>query len=146
MWCERVNSYLIGPYLFDRNIDRHTYLELLRDYLPGLLENVNLATRQRMWLQQDGAPPHFALIVREFLNSNFNERWIGRVGPFEWPPCLPDLNSPDFFLWGYIKNVVKTVLKDVYVCVFKPMESTSNSYSMADCNTGSNGERQRDSC
>ena len=21
-------------------------------------------------------------------------------------PCSPDLTSPDFFLWGYIKNVV----------------------------------------
>ena len=26
---------------------------------------------------------------------------------------------------------------DVYVCVFKPMESATNSYSVADCNTGS---------
>ena len=59
-----------------------------------------------MWLQQDGAPPHFALIVREFLNLNFNERRVGRGGPFEWPPCSPDLTSPDFYLWGYIKNVV----------------------------------------
>ena len=41
-----------------------------------------------------------------FLNLNFNERWIGRGGPFEWPPCSPVLTSPDFFLWGYIKNVV----------------------------------------
>ena len=83
--------------------------------------------------------------------------------------------SPDFFLWGYIENVVfaerpttredlmeriqsacaaisretflKTVdgFKDVYVCVFEPMERTSNSYSLADCNTGKNGERQGDS-
>ena len=144
--------------------------------LPGLLENVDLATRQRMWLQQDGAPPHFLLIVREFLKLNFNERWIGGEGPFEWPPCSPDLTARDFFLWGYIKYVVfaqrlttkedlmkrirracaaisrETLLKTVdgferrlYVCVFKPMESTSNSYSVADCNTGSNGEKQGDS-
>ena len=31
-----------------------------------------------MWLQEDGAPQHSAFIVREFLNLNFNERWIGR--------------------------------------------------------------------
>ena len=97
VWYGIVNGYLIGPYFFDGNVDRHTHLELLRDHLPGLLENVDLATRQRMWLQQDGAPAHFALIVREFLNLNFNERWIGRGGPFEWPPCSPDLTSPDFF-------------------------------------------------
>ena len=105
MWCRIVNGYLIGPYFLEGNVDRHTHLELLRDHLPGLLENVDLATRQRMWLQQDGAPPHFALIVREFLNLN-NERWIGRGGPFEWPPCTPDLTPPDFYLWDYVKNVV----------------------------------------
>ena len=83
-----------------------SYLELLGDHLPGLLENVDLTTRQRMWHQRDGALPHFALIVQEFLNLNFTDRWIGRGGPFEWPPCSPDLTSPDFVLWGYIKNVV----------------------------------------
>ena len=46
-------------------VHEHTYIEFLRDHLPGLLENVDLATRQRMWLQQDGALPHFALIVRD---------------------------------------------------------------------------------
>ena len=65
VWCGIVNSYLIGPYFFYGNVDKHTCLEFLRDYLPGLLENVDLATRQRMWLQQDDAPPHLAFIVRE---------------------------------------------------------------------------------
>lgn len=27
---------------FDRNVGRHSYLELLRDYLPEMLENVDL--------------------------------------------------------------------------------------------------------
>ena len=63
---------------------------------------VDLATRQRMWLQQNCAPPHFALIVREFLNLNFNERYIVRGGLFEFSSCSPDLTSLDFFLWGYI--------------------------------------------
>ena len=98
-----VNGYLIGPYFFDGNVDRHTYLELLRDHLPGLLENVDSAARQRMWLQQDGAPPSFALTIRKFFNLNFNKRWIGRGGPFEWPPCSPDLTSPDFFYGVILK-------------------------------------------
>ena len=64
--CGIVNGYLIGPYCFDGNVDRHTYLGFIRDHLPGLfvLENVDLVTRQKIWLQQDGAPPHFAFIVR----------------------------------------------------------------------------------
>ena len=28
------------------------------------------------------------------------------IGPIPWPARSPDLTSPDFFLWGYIKHVV----------------------------------------
>ncbi|OXU16918.1 hypothetical protein TSAR_001938 [Trichomalopsis sarcophagae] len=59
-----------------------------------------------MWFQQDNAAPHFALIVRQFLNQNYRERWIGRGGPVNWPPNSSDLTSLDFYLWGYLKNVV----------------------------------------
>ena len=27
---------------------------------------------------QDGAPPHFAIVVCEWLNANFPGRWMGR--------------------------------------------------------------------
>jgi len=81
VWCGIVNGYLIGPYFFEVNVDRHSYLQLLRDHLPGLLENIDLATRQRMWFQQDDAPPHNALIVRDFLNNHYNNRWIGQSDP-----------------------------------------------------------------
>jgi len=71
--CGIINGYLIEAYVFERNVDTDSYLELLRDRLPELLEDVDLETRQRMWLQ-DGAASHFARIVREFLNDNYNEK------------------------------------------------------------------------
>ena len=62
-----------------------------------------LRTRRRhMLFQLDGAPPHWGLQVRAFLNDKFLERWIGRGGPAAWPPRSPDINSLDFFLWGYV--------------------------------------------
>jgi hypothetical protein len=62
-------------------------------------------------LQLDGAPPHFALHVRDYLNENFLGRWIGRGSeashaPFAWPPRSPDLTTPDNALWGFIKERV----------------------------------------
>lgn len=60
----------------------------------------------RIWLQQDGAPPHYAREVREFLDETFFERWMGRRGTIEWPPRSPDLTPLDYFLWGHLKNVV----------------------------------------
>jgi hypothetical protein len=36
-------------------------------------------------------------------------RWIGRGGRIAWPPRSPDLTPLDFFLWGYVKNIVYQV-------------------------------------
>jgi hypothetical protein len=48
--------------------------------------------------QQDGAPPHWARIVREFLDMHFSGRWVGRDAPIPWPPRSPDIMPLDFFL------------------------------------------------
>jgi hypothetical protein len=47
-------------------------------------------------LQQDGAPPHFNREVREVLNRELPQRWIGSRGPSDNP----------FFLWGYVEDTV----------------------------------------
>lgn len=56
--------------------------------------------------QQDGAPAHNSIQVKEYLNETFGNLWIGTNGPVQWPPRSPDLTPMDFFLWGYIKNEV----------------------------------------
>ena len=67
-----------------------------------------------MLSQQDGAPPHYATPVRKWLNDTFPGRWIGRRGPVEWAPRSPDLTPLDFFLWGYMKQLVyKKTIKDL---------------------------------
>lgn len=106
VWCGIVNGYLIGPYFFEGTVNSINYLNLLREVLPRLLENVDLETRMRMWFQQDGAPPHFANVVRNYLNETYPGKWIGRGGPTGWPARSPDLTSPDFYLWGFLKDAV----------------------------------------
>jgi hypothetical protein len=44
----------------------------------------------------DGAPPHFLLALRAFLNV-FSKHLVGRVSPTAWPLRPPDLNPLDFF-------------------------------------------------
>ena len=44
--------------------------------------------------------------MTDVLNERFPDAWIGRGGPIPWPPRSPDLSPLDFFLWGYIKNIV----------------------------------------
>lgn len=51
--------------------------------------------------QHDGCPAH-VYVTRDILNDNCNSRWIRCRGPIHWSP---DLTSPDFFLWGYLKEM-----------------------------------------
>jgi hypothetical protein len=56
--------------------------------------------------QKDGTPPHFSLQVHFALNAKFPNWWIGRSGSIAWLPRSPDLTPLDFFMWGYVKNIV----------------------------------------
>lgn len=104
VWAGIIDDKLIGPYFFPGNVNQETYLEMLGDYLLPELDILGIDPGH-IWFQQDGAPPHFALMVRHWLDEHF-PTWIGRGGPFLWPPRSPDLTPLDFFLWGYIKHLV----------------------------------------
>ena len=86
---------------------RHTvngenYLEILCEVVvPQLQTKPNF---DELFFQQDGTSPHYALRVRDYLNKVFTQRWFGRTGSIEWPPCSPDLTPMDFFFWGVVKN------------------------------------------
>lgn len=56
-------------------------------------------------VQQDLAPPHFYVHVREYLEE-FLGRWIVRRVHIEWPPRSPDLALLFFFLWTYVRKLV----------------------------------------
>ena len=53
-------------------------------------------------------------MVKDWLNSNMQQRWIGRGGiednNIPWPPRLRDLTPMEFFLWEFIKR--KVYVKD----------------------------------
>lgn len=62
----------------------------------------------------DGASAHFNQLARHSLDILFPGQWIGRVGPYLWPPRSPDLNPLDLFLWGHLKTLVyETPVHDV---------------------------------
>ncbi|VVC38013.1 Hypothetical protein CINCED_3A014682 [Cinara cedri] len=77
-----------------------------------ILQTLARQKRRIIW-QQDVAPCHYAVVVRDFLNKNFNE-WIGRRGTTEWPPRSPDLTPCDFSTCVVIKyRVYKTPIKNL---------------------------------
>ena len=74
------------------------------------------AYQPHVLFQLDGAPPHWARIVRYVMDHNFSDRWIGRGGPISWPPRSPDMTLFDFVLWGYVKDhVYRTNVRDLQI-------------------------------
>lgn len=106
VWCGIYNSQVIGPVFIEGNLNGVRYLDLLRQHLEPFLDNLPLNERWSFYFQQDGAPPHFTLPVREYLSQLLPRHWIGRRGPIEWPPRSPDLTPLDVFLWGHLKSKV----------------------------------------
>lgn len=106
VWCAVSYNGIIGPYFFDGNLNHNTYLEMLQNFLTDKLDELPLNYRMGMFFQQDGCPAHYAGTVRNWLISEFNEKWIGRDGPILWPPRSPDLTIMDFYLWGRLKQIV----------------------------------------
>ena len=97
VWVGIINRIFIGPYFFRGNLTAYRYLDLP---VPDNPQNLD----RRIWFQQDGAPPHYDVNVRVFLDNQFDGRWIGR--PIELPLRSPDLTPLDFFLWGHLKSRV----------------------------------------
>lgn len=118
-FCNQSNKYLqfnvsrcsfeklqIGPFELPARLNRFNYLDFLQNDFPGLMEDVDLERRRNIYFQQDGAPPHFGRNVRQYLNNNYGNHWIGRAGPIAWPPRSPDLTPLDYYLWGHVKSLV----------------------------------------
>jgi hypothetical protein len=104
VWAGIWDDMIIGPYFINATLTSEKYHELLRDTVfPQIRGTLDV---NEPWFQQDGAPPHFGTIVRDFLDETFPGKWIGRRGSVEWPPRSPDLTPCDYFLWGYLKSRV----------------------------------------
>ena len=99
VWLGITKLTVYGPFMFgEPTINGISYLDMLQQFLePQLVANGILDT---VVYQQDGAPAHFALNVRDYLSGTFPERWIGRGSQRLWAARSPDLTSLDFFCLG----------------------------------------------
>ena len=72
---------------------------MLQNWLIKLLFHREQAD---FFFQQDRAPPHWSLIVRQYLNATLHSKWIRHAGNddcvlLHWFPRSPDLTPCDFF-------------------------------------------------
>lgn len=92
--------------VYDENLNGARYLEILRGFVRNFLNALPPCDRPNIWYQLDGAPAHSTTAVYHELTTLFEDRWIGRQGPWKWPPRSPDLTPLDFYLWGRVKELV----------------------------------------
>jgi hypothetical protein len=94
MWCAISRCQIIEPLFFETSINSEAYQEFI-----ALLQ----VDEHNCWLQQDSATAHTAASTIEILHEFFGENVISKG---VWMPRSPDLTSPDFFLWSYLKDNV----------------------------------------
>jgi hypothetical protein len=74
--------------------------------VSGHTPTVPQSTVRRRWPRTHTLPARRRTLqsweVREYLNTHFPGRWIGKAEPVAWPPRSPDLTPLDFFLWGFV--------------------------------------------
>lgn len=126
VWAGIVGDRIVGPYFIEGRLTGLAYLNMLQTVIADMMDDVPLAiiNHPEFYFQQDGAPPHFANIVRQYLNTEYGNHWIGRQGPVPWPARSPDLTPCDFFLWGEIK-------RRVYVEEAQSLEQLKNKINQA---------------
>lgn len=98
VWCAVSRHRIVGPIFYEGNVNSVVYQDIITQFI-SLLEY----DERFCWLQQDGATCHTSNETMRFLREFFDDRIISKG---LWPPRSPDLTSPDFFLWGYLKGRV----------------------------------------
>ena len=90
----------------ERTVRGVAYLDMLQQWLMQQLQE-----DKADFILQDVAPAHFLENVRDYLDAELPDRWIGRTSEDDnplllRPPRSSDLTSCNFFSWGYIKDRV----------------------------------------
>ena len=103
-WVAMSSQGIIGPYFFmdeEENtvtVNSDRYLKMLRRFWTALGRKIGVNIRAQQYFMQDGAAPHTARVVMQWLTDQFGENVISRGAVHPWAPHSPDLNPLDFYL------------------------------------------------
>lgn len=97
VWVGIINENIVGPYFFETSVSGESYYNMLNEFVMPEPQRLEINASE-IYYMHDGASPHIAPNVRDFLTGNFHG-WIGRgEGGIEaWPARSPDFNPLDFF-------------------------------------------------
>lgn len=92
--------------IYDEQLNSRKYVDIIKSEVEEFTDSLPLEKYRSCWYQLDGAPAHCTAEVSAELYRLFDDRWLRRLGPWNWPPRSPDLTPLDFYLWGKIKEKV----------------------------------------
>ena len=102
VWMGISAQLKIEPFFFRGTVTSESYLEMLRNHMVPRIPDINSTV-----FMHDGAPPHYARTVTNFLSEQFGmDSVMGRGFPKPRPARSPDLNPLDFWFWGELKAKV----------------------------------------
>jgi hypothetical protein len=105
MWCAILRCQIIGPLFFETSINAEAFQEPIQQLIELLKVD-----EHNCWFQQDSATAYTAASTMVILHEFFGENVISKI---LWPPRSPDLSSPDFFLWSYLKELYRNNPRDL---------------------------------
>jgi len=101
-WVAISKLDIIGPFWLEDDNERSVTINTER-YVQVLGKFWTALGRRRGVV---GANPHSSNESLAWLQQRFPDRLISRRCDPQWSLYSPDLNRPDFYLWGYLKNRV----------------------------------------
>ena len=71
VFCAISKKHVHGPFFFEGNVTGDVYLQMLQNWL---MDELTANEHEDFIYQKDGAPPHWKLTVRAYLNDNLPRR------------------------------------------------------------------------
>lgn len=79
-----IKDLIVGPFFLPGTYS-DIYLDLFENVInPASTNIIDCYRAEYLIFQPDGAPPHNAMLVRQFVNETFQD-WIGSRRTTEWP-------------------------------------------------------------
>lgn len=92
----KTNIHFIEP---KSKVDSEKYISILKSAKKDIAK---LYPDGNFLLQQDGATSHTSKKSLQWITENFDNF----LKPESWPPCSPDLNVMDYYVWGALQSMV----------------------------------------
>ncbi|GFU47062.1 hypothetical protein TNCV_2616351 [Trichonephila clavipes] len=77
------STRILGNYLAGLNLLPERLTDTTKRIFFEQVQRVPLPTQRVMWLMHNGAPAHFPIKVRNFLNDKYSAQWIRSGGSVE---------------------------------------------------------------